>query len=118
MFGLSQLSLLNLEKLHLTTCKQLLRIFFNVYAKVLVREMRELQLIIDSECHPYFNPNLFRRREDYKKWLVMERRALEDIIRDQEKYIKGDIPSYPSDIPLVNKDKHAWYKRLLVQLFR
>ena len=80
--------------------------------------MRDLQLIHDSECHPYYKPDLFRRKEDYNKWLNLEKDALATIIRNQEKKIKGDLPAYPNGIPLINKDKHTWYKILLVKLFR
>jgi hypothetical protein len=80
--------------------------------------MRELQLIFNSECHPYFNADLFRRREDYERWLSMEKGALENIIRDQEKYVKADVSSFPNEVPLVNKDKHVWFKILLIKLFR
>jgi hypothetical protein len=81
-----------------------------------VKEMRELQLIFDSECHPYINADLFLRREDYDRWLSMEKVALENIIRDQQKY--AAVTSFPKEPPLVNKNKHLWFKILLVKLFR
>lgn len=89
-----------------------------VLVKVLVNEMRELELIYDQECHRYYNVDLFRRREDYERWLQMERSALTNIIRDQEKYIKAEVKSYPNEPPLTYKDKHSWFRMLLEKLFR
>ena len=83
-----------------------------------MREMRELQLIYDSDCHPYFNPDLFCRKEDYERWLSVEKDALGSIIRNQEKYVKADVSSFPKEVLLVNKNKHLWFKILLVKLFR
>ena len=83
-----------------------------------MREMREIQLIFDSDCHPYFNTDLFYQKQDYERWLSMEKKALGSIIRDQEKYVKADISSFPKEPPLVNKNTHLWFKILLVKLFR
>ena len=85
---------------------------------MLVEEIRELELIYDHECHPYYNVDLFRRREEYERWLQMEKVDLADIIRDQEKYIKAEVKCYPNEPPLTYKDKHPCVKVLLNKLFR
>lgn len=83
-----------------------------------MREMRDLELIFDSEYHPYLNADLFTQREDYEKWLIVEKAALANIIRVQGKYVKSKAVPYPTEVPWENKSEHFWFKILVAKLFR